>query len=147
MHRKVTAALVAVIVPSAIGCGGGGGGGGSLSKADFTKRVDAVCSQALAPLQDAQRATPEQTFKLQVQFFAYQIDKLADIEPPDGLTGTFADFKASLRTRQALLRKLHAASAKAKGDSATVRSLERQQGRQFARASRLVHELGLSDCR
>src|SRR5919198_915461 len=51
------ACLALAVVSLAAGCGGGGGGGGRLSKEEYAKQADAICTKYNAKLKALARPT------------------------------------------------------------------------------------------
>lgn len=146
MRRKLTVAMVAVLVPSAIGCGGSG----SLSKGEFTKQAEAVCSRALKTLtaeRIARREHPALMVKAQATFFQHQAAAFAGLKPPGDLAGAFDHYKSSLSIRSDLYHKAYVMTAAGKSAPAQIQALERQQGQQFLQATKLTRQLGLKSCR
>jgi hypothetical protein len=110
MHRKVAAALVAVLALGVASCGDSGGE--PLARAELVRRIERVCRDAQ---RDAQRAlrragTRDDGGVAFVSAIATStstvVDRLGELEPAGGVANAFNAFKDGMEERDELLSRL-----------------------------------------
>jgi hypothetical protein len=147
---------------AAAGCGGGSsapiqtiqgasgasgaGGASALTKSQFVKQADQICSEANAALSSLQSATLSGNAKVQatqeLQIVRSQLDSLQSLTPPNQDQATLKSYVSALSDQvKALMRKRDAADHGADTSSADAEAANAQSNAQSAARS-----YGLKDC-
>jgi hypothetical protein len=141
--------LLAALAVVAAGCGGGGGGGTPLSKAEFIKRGDSICSKYRRKNQElnkdapAKNPTDPSATDAQVKASAPILEKLAD--NLRGARGEFSDLPAPTDVKtdwQNTLDDLDQLASKLDDAAKSARSLDRQRVvNEYSEILRLNHRV------
>lgn len=131
----------------AVGCGSSSGGG-RLTKAEFTKRADAICATANRQ-EKALRVTNtlpglERAVTQEEKVIGSALNRLTALKPPAGQQTAYARYLAGVRRERALADQVLAALKQQ--DITKVASLSHQASALSTQAHAQAESLGLAGC-
>lgn len=142
MHRKVAAAIVAVLALAVASCGGSEKT--TLQRPDLIQRVELACRAAGQTAERQSRTGGSNPYKALAAGQRLLVDRLEKIEGPEEIKDDFTSFKEGVRKRLDAIEKVASASrADAPRVLRSVRGEAIAAGRQITAA---VDKLGLRGC-
>jgi hypothetical protein len=155
MNRFAAAPLALILLVSGlVACGGGGGD--APSKADFAASADEVCKSAEKALQDVGQnaSSPDEIAAAVDKVIAEtqkSVDKLKDLERPDGDAGEAADkfvnaLQSDIEGKGIPALKALRDALKANDQQAAQKAAQQLQAIETTNSDKLAREIGAKGC-
>jgi len=145
MHRKVAAALLAVLALGVTSCGSSGR---TVSQAELVRQVELACKEAQREVQStARRGSGEATVRFVAAVIAGQRLLIARIKQYDGsgeAKAEFADFKQTMQQRLALLERVR--SVRSGQLRNAIRGAQAEAEALSTRARAIAARIGFQGC-
>ena len=147
-RRRALALVLGAALASAAGGCGGDAGGPRLSRAQYVKRGDAICSRYTARIKAL--GSPEQLTDIAPYIakalpeLSRTVDQLGRLRPPKELDAAFARYLAAARATRKRAFDLRDAASRA--DSGAVQRLLGQAARAGSATDALARRAGLEAC-
>jgi arginyl-tRNA synthetase len=141
---RAGAAVLALALVTAAGCGGDDDGG--LSKSEFITRADGICEKTEPPEQKPLKnaAQARKAAQAQVDYRRPVQAELSRLDPPDEVKADFEKFQAA--TRKAIDLFEQQVEAASKSQDARYGQLNRQLDPLFKQRDQLADEIGFKSC-
>jgi hypothetical protein len=101
MRRTVVAAIVVAVALGAGGCGGSE----PLTRAEFVKRAEAVCTRVSKKIERTQIRGLEGLAQKLIALERGKVDGIGELEPPDGLRASVDQYLGVINDRSAFYRR------------------------------------------